>query len=245
MRILTNARLAGRNRRIAQWMFFASLGVPLLGLLLINTTTAAPTDQSSLFVNMVLPFLILPLAYIVMLYSIRMTNLWVREPRPEAALQAGLKGISNKSVLYNYIFQPAKHVLFTPQGVFAITTRFQDGAFNVNGSEWKSNKRGTARIMTLLRMDSIGNPTADALKAKAKVEELLKDIAPEVPVQPLIVFVDPKATFEATDPTVPVLHAINRELPNLKDYLHELSPDKDVSLTQEQIEAFERAYIPR
>lgn len=245
MRILTNARLAGRNRRIAQWMFFASLGVPLLGLLLINTTTATPSQESGMIVNMVLPFLVLPLAYVVMLYSIRMTNLWVREPRPEAALQAGLKGISNKSVLYNYIFQPARHVLFTPQGVFSITTRFQDGAFSVDGSTWRSDKRGTARIMSLLRMDAIGNPTADALKAQAKAEELLKDIAPDVPVQPLIVFIDPKATFRAVNPTVPVLHAVNRELPNLKDYLHDLSPDKQLALTPEQIDAFEQAYIPR
>jgi hypothetical protein len=244
MRILTNARLASRNRRIAQWMFFASLGVPLLGLLLINTTTSSPNTQSSLFYNMILPFLVLPLAYVVMLYSIRMTNMWVREPRPEAALQAGLKGVSNKSVLYNYIFQPARHVLVTPQGVFAITTRFQDGSFSVNGSTWSSHKRGAARIMTLLRMDSIGNPTADALKAQAKVEELLKDIAPDVPVQPLVVFVDSKGFFEATDSTVPVLHATNKDLPNIKDYLQALSSEKHLTLTPEQVEAFEQAYIP-
>ncbi len=245
MRILTNARLASRNRRLAQWMFFASMGVPLAGLLLINTSSSGQATNSDLLASTILPFFILPLAYVVMLYSIRLTNNWVREPRPEAALQAGLKGISNKSVLYNYIFQPARHVLFTPQGVFAITTRFQDGSFTVEGDKWASNKRGTARLMTLLRMDSIGNPNADALKAQAKVEELLRDIAPDVPVQPVIVFVDPKAQFTATDPTIPVLHAVNRELPNLKDYLHNLSTDKQVTLTPEQIEAFEQANIPR
>lgn len=243
MRILTNVRLASRNRRIATWMFFASLGVPLLGLLLINTQTATPTSDAA-FASMIVPFLILPLAYAVMLYSIRMTNQWVREPRPEAALQAGLKGISNKSVLYNYIFFPARHVLVSPQGVFAIVTRFQDGAFLVHGDKWSTRKGGSARLLSLLRMDAIGNPTADALKAKAHVENLLKDIAPGASVQPLVVFVDPKATFEAIDSTVPVLHATNKDLPNLKDYLRDL-PAEQSTLTPEQVEAFEAAYIPR
>lgn len=242
MRILTNARLAGRNRRIAQYMFFASLGVPLAGLLLINMDMRS---QAAFLISSILPLIVLPLAYAVMIFSIRMTNLWVREPRPEAALQVGLKGISNKSVLYNYIFMPVRHVLITPQGVFSITTRFQDGSFSVNGSEWQSNRKGSARLMTLLRMDSIGNPTADAIKAKDRIEALLKDIAPGVTVQPLVVFVDPKVAFTAVNPTVPVLHAVNKDLPNIKDYLQSVANDKLPTLTQEQIEAFERAYIPR
>ena len=242
MQILTNARLAGRNRRFAQYMFFASLGVPMVGLLLINVDMQS---SAAFLISTILPFIVLPLAYIVMIASIRMTNLWVREPRPEAALQVGLKGISNKSVLYNYIFMPVRHVLITPQGVFAITTRFQEGSFSVNGSEWQSNRKGTARLMTILRMDSIGNPTADAIKAKDRIEALLKDIAPGVTVKPLVVFVDPKVAFTAVNPTVPVLHAVNKELPNLRDYLQSITNDKFPTLTQEQIEAFERAYIPR
>lgn len=242
MRILTNARLSGRNRRIAQYMFFVSLGVPMVGLLLINADMNTP---AALLFSTILPFIVLPLAYVVMITSIRMTNLWVREPRPEAAIQAGLKGISNKSVLYNYIFMPVRHLLITPQGVFSITTRFQEGAFTCHGATWTSNRKGTARLMTLLRMDSIGNPTADALKAKAKIEDLLKDIAPGVTVQPIIVFIDPKVTFEAVDPEVPVLHAVNKDLPNLKDYLQSVASEKLPTLTAEQIEAFEQAYIPR
>lgn len=242
MRILTNARLLTRNRRIAQYMFFVSLGVPMIGLLLINMDMKSPT---ALLFSSILPFIVLPLAYAVMVFSIRMTNTWVREPRPEAAIQAGLKGISNKSVLYNYIFNPVRHVLITPQGVFSITTRFQDGMFTCHGSTWSSSRRGTARLMTLLRMDSIGNPTDEALKAKAKIEGLLEDIAPGVTVQPLIVFVDAKGAFEAVDPAVPVLHAINKDLPNLKDYLQSVTSEKLPTLTAEQIEAFERAYIPR
>lgn len=242
MRILINARLAARNRRIAQYMFFVSLGVPMAGLLLINADMTSPTAQAF---SMILPFIVLPLAYIVMITSIRMTNLWMREPRPEAAIQAGLKGISNKSVLYNYIFMPVRHLLITPQGVFSITTRFQEGVFSCHGATWSSNRRGTARLMTLLRMDSIGNPTADALKAKAKIEEMLKEIAPDVTVQPLIVFIDSKVAFEAVDPEVPVLHAVSKDLPNLKDYLQSVASEKLPTLTAEQIEAFERAYVPR
>jgi hypothetical protein len=74
---------------------------------------------------------------------------------------------------------------------------------------------------------------------------MLADIAPGVTVQPLIVFVDPKVVFEAVEPEIPVLHAVNKDLPNLKDYLQAVAAEKLPVLTQEQIEAFERAYVPR
>ncbi len=73
---------------------------------------------------------ILPIAFITTIVSVRMTNLWVRQPRPEVVIREGLKGLSNKSVLYSYYHFPARHVLICPQGVFAMVTRFQDGRYH-------------------------------------------------------------------------------------------------------------------
>src|SRR4029450_9746765 len=97
MPIETNLRLANRNRRIAHFLFFFSMAVLLGGFVIANTQLAAVNRESP-----TLPLLLLPIGFFCTMFSIRMTNLWIRKPRPEEAIRDGLKGISKKSVLYNY-----------------------------------------------------------------------------------------------------------------------------------------------
>jgi hypothetical protein len=243
MRIVTNQRLAKRNRQFAQYSFFASFIVPLAGLLLLNQQTAQPTSAGT-FLSIVLPFLVLPLAYGVMIFAIRLSNLWVREPRPEAAIEASVKGLGNKAVLYNYVFFPARHVIFSPQGVFAIITRFQDGSYSTTGRSWVTNKTALSKLLSFFRQDRIGDPTTEAERAAAHISKLLQPIAPNVPVQPLIIFVDPRVHLEITDPVVPVLHTNPKMGVNLKDYLRDVVTERRPTLTTEQIAEFERRHLP-
>jgi hypothetical protein len=190
-----------------------------------------------------LPTLVLPLGILTSLFSVRMTNLWIREPRPERAIQEGSKGLSNKSVLYNYHHLPARHVLVCPQGVYAITTRFQDGEYTVNGDQWVSHGGPFSGIMRLIRRDGIGNPTQDAFKNVAHVQKLLEPVASFVTVRPLIVFVDPRATLHIEKTDVPILFADPKQQPNLKNFLRDVPQEDRQSLTPEQIEAFEAATL--
>jgi hypothetical protein len=243
MRVETNVKLTRRNRKIAQYLFFASFGVPLIGLLLINQQAANPTT-GSLLIGFVIPLLVLPAAYAITLVSVRMANLWVRAPRPEEAIPQGLKGIGNKAVLYNYFHLPARHVLIAPQGVFAVITRFQDGRYTVEGDRWTTHRSGAGRLFSLFRMDSIGNPTQDALKAAEHVKRLLEPIAPDVRVQPLIVFTDPRAQVDIVSTDVPVVYANPKRDPSFKDYVRDLGKERRSTLTPEQITAFEEATLP-
>lgn len=243
MRVETNEKLLRRNRKVAQYMFFASFGVPIIGLFLINQQAATPTSQS-LIIGFVVPLLVLPAAYIITMLSVRMANLWVRVPRPEVVIPEGLKGVSSKSVLYNYFHLPARHVLITPQGVFAMVTRFQEGQFAVDGDKWMTRKSALGRIFGVFRMDGIGNPTEDAQRAALRVKKLLEPIAPDVPVQPVIVFVDSRAQVTIDKSDVPVVYANSKRDPSLKDYIRGLAKEKSASLTPEQIEAFEEATLP-
>jgi hypothetical protein len=227
MRIETNTELVKRNRRIANILFFFSMGVLIAGFLVANLQLTAK-DNLTLALSVILPWIVLPLGFISTLISVRMTNLWVRQPRPEVAIPAGLKGLSKRSVLYNYYHFPARHVLVAPQGVFAIITRYQDGYYTVDGDKWQSPGGPFAAIGRFFRRDSIGNPTEDANKAAAYVKGLLEKGAPNVQVQPLIIFVDPKARLEITNPTVPVVYADENKEPNLRDYMRQLA-QKDVS----------------
>lgn len=242
MRVETNERLARRNRQLAQYLFFATFGILILGLLFINQQATTVTEDTVMTVTL-LQAAVLPIAFITTIVSVRMTNLWVRQPRPEVAIRDGLKGMSNRSVLYSYYHFPARHVLIAPQGVFAMVTRFQEGHFTVEENRWKARKSIAGRIFSIFRFDSVGNPSDDALRAAAHVQKLLQPIAPDIEVHPLVVFVDPRAEVVAIKPSVPVVFPSGKRAPLLKDVLKDYSKDKNMPLTPEQIEAFEAATL--
>lgn len=229
MRVETNVKLVRNNRRLANYLFFFSVAVLIGGFLLANLQLSA-TDSTSLTLAIFLPWLVLPLGFIATMASVRMTNLWVRKPRPEEAIHEGLKGLSNKSVLYNYYHFPARHVLIAPQGVFAIITRFQEGRYVVEGSQWRTHGGLAGRILSIIRRDSIGNPTEEAIRAAAHVKKLLEKGAPDVEVQPLIIFVDPRAQVDIINPTVPVLFTYEEKTPNLRDFMREITRQQQEKL---------------
>lgn len=263
MRIVTNEKLVKRNTKLAQYLFFFSLAVLILGFFGINYPLLGLDETSNLvgFLIVALPMAILPVALITTLVSVRMTNLWIRRPRPEDALQEGLKGLSNKSVLYNYYHFPARHVLICPQGVFAFVTRFQDGEYSVEGDKWHTRRGFASRIFSIFRMDGIGNPSWDAQVAAKHVRSKLASIAPDVEVNPMVLFVDPRVTLDVVDPVVPVVHTDSKTILTLKDYLRQIKGDGDEEeasgkkgqkkkksastfpLTDEQIDAFEAATL--
>lgn len=241
MRVETNTALVQRNRKIAQYLFFFSLLTLAAGFVATNARFLFPQVDSDLLlvVELALPALILPIAFASTLFSVRMTNLWVRQPRPDVLLPENLKGLGNKAVLYNYYHFPARHVLIAPQGVFAIVTRFQAGTYTVEGQKWRSQRSAIGRIFSFFRMDSIGNPTLDALAAAQQVKKAFDQINPDINVQPIVVFVDPRTKLTIVNSAVPVVYAQTRVQPSFKDYLKGL-PKKDM-LTPEQIRAFEVA----
>ncbi len=231
MRIETNTELVKRNRRTANLLFFFSMGVLIAGFLVANLQLQAK-DGLTLALSVILPWIVLPVGFISTLVSVRMTNLWVRQPRPEKAIPAGLKGLSKRSVLYNYYHFPARHVLITPQGIWAIVTRYQDGIYSVNGDKWQSQGGLFSGVGRFFRRDAVGNPTEDAHKAAAYVKGLLAKSGTDVEVQPMIIFVDPKARLTIEDPTVPVLYADENKEPNLRDYMRQLSQKQNALVEQ-------------
>jgi hypothetical protein len=245
MRIVTNNKLARRNRQFATYLFFATMALLVASFFLINQNLFTEERRDPLL--MLAQALALPMAFLLTLISVRMTNLWAREPRPEKAIDEGLKGISKKSVLYNYYHIPARHVLIVPQGVFVIVTRWHPGKFSVEGNRWKTHAGAISKFFSSLRMDGVGNPTLDAKRAAEIIERELEDIAPDLEVQPLIVFIDPKAEFDTEDTAVPVLYADTKQKPNLKDYMRDLNRQAEAEgrkrtelpLTQQQIDEFE------
>jgi hypothetical protein len=254
MRVVTNLLLANRNRQIANILFLVTLAALIGGFALINLPLFTGQQPESWM--LVLQSLILPVVFVLTLLSVRQTNLWARTPKHEEALAEALKGLSRKSVLYNYYHFPARHVLIAPQGIFVIVVRWHEGRISVNGDRWHMHKNALSRLLSLLRMDGIGQPHVDAERGITKVKALLADIAPDAPVDALVVFVSPKAQLEIEDPVLPVLYASDAK-PNLRDHLRELATQDAIPqntkgskqkatpmpLTAEQIQAFEAKTI--
>ncbi|MCK6577674.1 MAG: NERD domain-containing protein [Anaerolineae bacterium] len=250
MRVETNDRLVRRNRQIAQYLFFATFAILIGGLFVINQQ--AIDSEGNFALVAVLQALVLPVAFISTIVSVRMTNLWVRVPRPEVLIRDGLKGLSNRSVLYNYYHFPARHVLICPQGVFVFVTRFQDGRFEVVDDKWRSRRSLPMRIVGLLRFDGIGDPTADAQRAVEHVKKLLAGVAPDVEVHPVIIFHDPRASVKVTGSSVPVRVAEVEQkgdkkvtVLRLRDLFKQPGASGKDPLTPEQITAFEEATLRR
>jgi hypothetical protein len=254
MRIVTNTRLAERNRKIATNLFLITFVLLIGGFIFINvgvfTGNTAKPDPLLLLAQGVA----IPVAFILTLFSIRMTNLWARRPYPDESLNEGLKGLSKKSVIYHYYHIPARHVLIAPQGVFAITTRWQNGKYEVDGDRWTTNANPITRLFAMLRMDGVGQPSNDAKHAAEHVQKLLRESGADinVTVQPLIVFLDPKAEVKVKNDGVPVVFTSIKHDNSLTDYLRSLNKGVEMTkkgavmpLTEQQIASFEALTIDK
>ena len=84
MRIVTNSRLASRNRKLATNLFLLTFVLLIGGFIFINLglftgDTETARDPLILMAQAVA----MPIAFILTLFSIRMTNLWARRPYPD------------------------------------------------------------------------------------------------------------------------------------------------------------------
>src|SRR5688572_17440557 len=246
MRIVANKRLMDRNRQITTNLFLVTFVVLIGGFFFVNislfTGERAPDDPLLLLAQA----LVLPVAFIFTLFSIRMTNLWARRPYPEDVIGDNIKGLSNKSVLYHYFHIPARHVLICPQGVFTITTRWHNGKFDAKEDHWRSKAGMMSRLFSTMRMDGIGNPSLDAERHAAHVQKIVDKVAPGVTVRPLILLVDPNVQVSVEKSKIPVLFN-DPKRDNVTSYLRELNKQSGDSkkgampLTEHQIAEFEKA----
>lgn len=249
MRIETNERIIKRNRQIAQSTFFISMAIWLASLVVTFMPLFGDATPTQLGWMELVSTLVLPFALGLALFAVHMTNLWIREPRPEQAIRTGLKGVSSKSIIYHYHHTPAKHVLITPQGIFVFIVRWQRGHIVVDEqNKWRFDRSLLARIPAIFRLERLGNPNAEAERAASYLHQLIDPIAPDVTIQPIIVITDPRTelTIHANEVPYPVLYADEKQKPNLKSFFRK-HPNKglaDLPLSDEQLAVFEEKTLP-
>lgn len=194
MQITTHEKFIKRRRRLGT---YASLG----GLAVLIAGFVASFQQNYIWVSLIAIIVGFLLAQFGN-YSLRR---WGRSPRPDQVIETALKGFDDRYHYYAWSL-PQPYVLLTPQGVYAFIVRDQTGKISAHGANWKS-KFTLSKLLMAFAQEGLGNPSAEAQDNAGRLTAWIKSKLPEFSgaVQPAIVFIDPRAQLEISEPVVPVL----------------------------------------
>lgn len=200
MRVSTNTQMIRRRRRLGMTVSLTGIAILAAGMF----TSLRTQDQPQL---VWVPLASLVVGFLLAQFGSYNLRRWGRSPRPDQILEDSMKGFDDRYHFYVWTL-PAPYVLLSPHGIYVLVTRDQTGQITVNGSTWKA-KLTLSRVLLLFAQEGLGNPTEEARGQVARLQEWLQGTLPEVAanVQPVIVFIDPRAALQITDPGVPVMDA--------------------------------------
>lgn len=149
-------------------------------------------------------------------------NRWIRPPLVEPTLKEALGKLPSRYVLFNHTAM-VPHLLLTPRGLIAIQPKRYEGPVRYDPAkgEWRgkfSLRRFYGAGMTA---ETLGNPTKEAERLVATVRawlgERLPELAEEIPVAAIALFLPEKTKLDVGDPPLPLAKA-----ENLRDVAQEL-----------------------
>jgi hypothetical protein len=196
MRVTTNSKLIKRRSKLGTYASLSGIAVLAGGMI-------ASFQPKYVWLSLVA----LIAGFLLAQFGNHNLRRYGRSPRPDQILEESMKGFDDRYHLYAWsLLSP--FVLLTPQGLYSFTTRDQTGKISVNGSQWRS-PFSIGRLLMMFSQEGMGNPTQDAQANAAKLTKWIRTNLPEstTDVQPVIVFIDPRAQLEVTDPVIPVLDA--------------------------------------
>ena len=237
MRVVTQENVIQRNRSVAQISFFFSIAA-LVASFFFGNTLAGANDQAAFYVQC----LMMPTLFVIILFSVRQANSWIREPVPWTAVQEALRGTNADATLYQFVMMPARHILVSPQGVYLIYPMFQDRPIIIDGKRWQIPGGFFARLMVFMRQEGLGDPAGLAeLEAKYATRIINKHLDTAIEVTPIVFFTHPNAKIMVEDePEIAVTSgASGLDVPTLKEYLKSQKNEGRPTLSQEQIDALD------
>ncbi|MDY7076040.1 MAG: nuclease-related domain-containing protein [Chloroflexota bacterium] len=123
------------------------------------------------------------------------------------ALAGALKGLDDQYTLLQYTL-PASHVLLGPGGCTAFVVKAQGGQVTYQeDGRWKHRQKGKL-FRQFAGQEAVGAPNFEAERQVQKLGRWLACNLPdvEVPVRPVIVFVNPDVTLDADGSPVPTFY---------------------------------------
>ena len=220
------------NERFVKTRHFISTSTSVAGLvmLIVSTVTAfSPKIEAS-------PLPLLIAGVILSVIGLSITNRFFQPPIPHEALSKALRGLGKEAHLYHY-WLPARHVLVCKHGIFTLTTYSQPATVYFEKDKWHTTDSLPKRLQRAISQNSLGDPIREARNEAKKTQEWLRRHLQrdDITVQPVIVFLNPKANVYADSPIIPATHADKRK-PSLKAYIREQS---NPTLAKDEIEQLE------
>ena len=213
MRVVIDDKLTENRAQVAQRALV--VGSVLLAVALVASFTP----------RYVLPaYAVVILGTIVTTWGARTGSKWLGDLRGDKVLTKVLKGLDNRYRLYSYLL-PAEHVLLSPTSVFALRLQRQEGIISCRGEKWR-RPFSLSRVVNLLSEEPLGDPSKRAGREVADLRKFVADGLPgvDVPIQPLIVFVNAKAKLDVAKPGIPAM-----PIGALKRYLRSAAKDAGIS----------------
>ena len=194
MQVTTNEKYIRRRSKLGTYASLGGLGVLVAGFV-------ASFQQNLIWVSLIA----IVLGFILAQYGNYSLRRWGRSPRPDEIIEAALKGFDDRFHYYAWSL-PMPYVLLSPQGVYIFIVRDQSGQITVNGSQWKS-KFNISKLLMAFASEGLGNPTSEAQDNAGRLATWIKGKLPNFAgtVQPVIVFTDPRAQLQISEPIVPVM----------------------------------------
>jgi hypothetical protein len=203
MRVIANTKKIERNRKIGLFTSFGSLIVLVIGLVLSFQPNMIGLAYGALLVGLIT-------SQIGIYYG----NRWGRSPRIDERLTQGLKGLDDRYTLYHYI-APVPHLLTGPSGIWVLVPQYQEGTILYENKRFK--QQGVGVFKRFFAQEGLGRPEMEAQSYQQEMKKFLQKELPEgsqPEVQPLIVFINPKASVQVSESPTPALH-----VEKMKDFM--------------------------
>lgn len=225
MRLYINERLVRRNSLLGKILTWGGLGI-VVGSVVISLQS--PTELNPYVFGGFL-------GVFATQFGTLLTNRWGRRPRLDEYIGDALKGLDDRFALFHYLLR-ADHALFTPNGIFALIPRTEEGVISFQEGKWLQlrekrgflRRGGTREIPALDRQAQSGAKKLQRSLSKSFPGETLPD------VQPILVFLHTEANVQVQDSLHPALH-----VKKLKAWLRRLPKSK--GLTRDQIDDLARS----
>ncbi len=222
MKVITNDRLIKRNSRIGQLATVAGLIVLIGGMFI---TFRNPSYAS-------LAWLALLFGFILSQVGLYFSNRWGRHPRPDEAIDQGLKGLNDQYSIYHYS-SPASHLLVGPSGIWVLIPYFQAGKITYEKNRYRLKGGGFRQTyMRIFGQEGLGRPDLEAAAEVQALDRYFKKNLPDTPVDAptvALVFLSQNAQLDVEN--APLLTLPAKELKNTVRKAGKSKPLSPITIT--------------
>lgn len=197
MKRLADDRRIARNARLGKILTYGGLAIVVIGMVVVsrypNSSTLALVPALA--------------GLMAVQFGTAFMARWSRRPRLDEFADEALKGLDGRYALIHYELA-TPHALFTPSGAYALILRTEDGEIRYRDGRWErtTQGRGLRRGGTrnLRGVDSMARSDAEAMASALR--KRLPESA-EIPVEPLLMFIHPRAVLHAEASPIAAFHA--------------------------------------